>query len=189
MGAQLRGRPHSVGSRPADTRGKPCRGRSAGLRPRVHAALTHRGAKFPKGHCSHESRSLALAAEACDVAELREHVCAVTQKPVSVVASVAHAVAREACPHCRAGAHSGWRGSLEGTGGARPNFSLCVAFAPLSLCLKTARRVNPRKENEAHQAALLLDPRCVPCTRRAQPGAEIWPPFPSRLHAFLLAFA
>ena len=68
---------------------------------------------------------------------------------------------------------------------AWPNFSLCVACAPLSLCLKTARRVNPRKESEAHQAALLLDPRCVPCTRRAQPGAEIWTPFLSRSHAFV----
>ena len=51
-----------------------------------------------------------------------------------------------------------------------------MAFAPLSLCLKTARRANPREENEAHQAALILGPRCVPCTRRAQPGAEIWTP-------------
>ena len=73
-----------------------------------HASTLHSCIEEPnfwKG--PHESRSLALAAEACDVAELREHARAAAQKPISVVASVAHAVAREACPHCRAGAHSG----------------------------------------------------------------------------------
>jgi len=90
---------------------------------------------------------------------------------------------------CRTGARSGGRGAGEGAGGARGNVSGCVALARLSLEQKAARRVNPREESEGHQAALILDPRCVPCWRRAQGGAEFWTSFLRNLHAFLYLHA
>ena len=45
------------------------------------------------------------------------------------------------------------------------------------------------KDGFYYQAALILDPRCVPCWRRAQGGAEFWASFLRNLHAFLYLHA
>ena len=42
---------------------------------------------------------------------------------------------------------------------------------------KNGCRVKQREQNEGHQAALILGPRCAPPQRRVQGGAQIWPPF------------
>ena len=61
-----------------------------------------------------------------------------------------------------------------------------LALGRLPLEQKTARRVNPREKNEGRQAALILGPRCVPCWRRAQGGAQIWAPFSAKLARFFV---
>ena len=176
MVAQLRRRPQCMGWGPADTRGKPCRGRSEKLRARVDVALMHRKGKFCQGYCPNEPGSLALAAESWPLGKLWHHPRAAAEKPVSVAASLAHAVAREAWPHSREGAHSGRRGTVQGSARRKDSFRFRI-FSSHSPHLKTAPQVNARQQKGVHQAALILGPRCVPCRRGARRGPQFSAPF------------